>query len=327
MSCGALASRQGSPSRVAWPGSDSIGSSRCSLIAASARADRDVALGRRRSSSNSARRGVQAEVGQRVHALRGQRPEDRGVGQRVAVDLARHAPTGSRAGRRLGVGRLRAGCSPRRRGGCRRTRPPGRRPDFSRGSRSSRRLILSWEPSGLVAGVRARRRAGSAAPTARRWPAPSRGRTVCERVAVVPGDRRRSSPSDSMPLTPGAGDDLGAGAAGGRGERVGDRAHAADRHPPLAGAVADQVVEEAAVLDQRRRRSGRRRCRSARRWRPRRARCRRRSGCSIAAPERLARRGRPRSPGRPASRISRLGAAAARAGSARPPRRARATSA
>ena len=35
-------------------------------------------------------------------------------------------------------------------------------------------------------------------------------------------------------------------------ERVGDRAHAADGHPPLAGAVADQVVEEAAVLDQRR---------------------------------------------------------------------------
>ena len=34
----------------------------------------------------------------------------------------------------------------------------------------------------------------------------------------------------------------------GRGrQRAGDRAHAADRHPPLAGAVADQVVEEAAA--------------------------------------------------------------------------------
>ena len=60
-------------------------------------------------------------------------------------------------------------------------------------------------------------------------------------------------------------------------ERVGDRAHAADRHPPLAGAVADQVVEEAAVLDQRGVVHGRRRCRSARRWRRRRGRCRRRS--------------------------------------------------
>ena len=50
----------------------------------------------------------------------------------------------------------------------------------------------------------------------------------------------------------GAGDDLGAGGGGAAGQGVGDRAHAADRHPPLAGAVADQVVEEAAVLDQRR---------------------------------------------------------------------------
>ena len=37
-----------------------------------------------------------------------------------------------------------------------------------------------------------------------------------------------------------------------RGERVGDRAHAADRHPPFARAVADEVVQEAAVLNQRR---------------------------------------------------------------------------
>ena len=35
-------------------------------------------------------------------------------------------------------------------------------------------------------------------------------------------------------------------------ERVGDRAHPADRHPPLARPVADDVVEEAAVLDERR---------------------------------------------------------------------------
>jgi len=33
--------------------------------------------------------GVHAEVGERVHALGGQRPEDRGVGERVAVDLER----------------------------------------------------------------------------------------------------------------------------------------------------------------------------------------------------------------------------------------------
>ena len=47
-----------------------------------------------------------------------------------------------------------------------------------------------------------------------------------------------------------AGDDRGAGVARGDGEGVGDPAHAADGHPPLAVAVADQVVEEAPVLHQ-----------------------------------------------------------------------------
>ena len=36
-----------------------------------------------------------------------------------------------------------------------------------------------------------------------------------------------------------------------RGQRAADRAHAADRHVPVAGAAADQVVEEAHVLPQR----------------------------------------------------------------------------
>ena len=48
------------------------------------------------------------------------------------------------------------------------------------------------------------------------------------------------------------GDDRGPRVDGGPSEGVGHRAHAADRHAPLAGAVADQVVEEAAVLHQRR---------------------------------------------------------------------------
>ena len=56
----------------------------------------------------------------------------------------------------------------------------------------------------------------------------------------------------SIRLTPGPGDELGSGGDGRPGEGVGHGAHAADGHPPLAGAVADQVVEEAPVLDQRR---------------------------------------------------------------------------
>ena len=103
---------------------------------------------------------------------------------------------------------------------------------------------MSWAPSGLVSGS-APRRAGSAAPTARRWRAPSR---ACDGVRPrSPSCQVTSAPSPSAcdRADAGAGDDLGAGLAGRGEQRVGDRAHAAHRHPPLAGAVADQVVEEA----------------------------------------------------------------------------------
>jgi hypothetical protein len=67
---------------------------------------------------------------------------------------------------------------------------------------------------------------------------------------VGPGDlgtvRARVDAADA-----GARDDFGTSLGGTTQHRRGDRSHAADGHPPLAGAVADQVVEEAAVLDQR----------------------------------------------------------------------------
>ena len=69
-------------------------------------------------------RGVQAEVGERVGALR-HVAEDRRVGQRVAVDLAGHR-RGHPAGRRVGVRRLELGVVLGRRGACRRTRRSGR---------------------------------------------------------------------------------------------------------------------------------------------------------------------------------------------------------
>ena len=109
---------------------------------------------------------------------------------------------------------------------------------------------------------RAARRAGPRAPTGRRSPARSAAPHASAAAVAVPGRPRRrrrrlGSRSTSAPVTSSA-----PGAAGGRGERVGDRAHAADRHPPLAGAVADQVVEEAAVLDAATGRACARRCRS-----------------------------------------------------------------
>ncbi len=84
------------------------------------------------------------------------------------------------------------------------------------------------------------------------------GRDVRQHVArrdgvnslpVVPGDLGTVVAGPDLGDS-GGGDDLGAGFGGRLRQRPGDRPHATDRHPPLAVTVADQVVEEAAVLDQ-----------------------------------------------------------------------------
>ena len=184
---------------------------------------------------------------------------------------------------------------------------------------------MSWAPSGLVS--------GSGSPPSRirsthgaTFASTRRACTVCDRV---PSCQVTSAPSSEaeIELTP-APVTTSAPARVGRGEQaVGHRAHAAHRHPPLAGAVADQVVEEARGSGPATARSCRRRCRSARRWRPRRARCRRGSGArwphpAARARSRATRRGPPATP--PATR-----SAAGRAASARPrrpaPRRRRRT--
>ena len=77
------------------------------------------------------------------------RGEDGRVGEGVAVDLRRRY-VGERPAAAAGT-RSRAGCSPRRCGRCRRRPGWGRPRCFSAGSRDSRRLILSCEPSGLAA--------------------------------------------------------------------------------------------------------------------------------------------------------------------------------
>ena len=88
--------------------------------------DGELLGGRTLRSVEQAGRGVQPEVGQRVRTAVGEVAEDRGVAERVAVDLAGHR-RGHLAGRRLGVRRLELACSPHRGAGCRRRRPPGRR--------------------------------------------------------------------------------------------------------------------------------------------------------------------------------------------------------
>ena len=107
-------------------------------------------------------------------------------------------------------------------------------------------LILIWLPTGgsdgspssrsSTAGAQlaSTRSAVRVSPVGRAW-----SRTGLLRPGSMRGDR-------------GAGDQGGARPSGGPDQLRRHRAHAADRHPPLAGAVADHVVEEAAVLPQRR---------------------------------------------------------------------------
>ena len=90
----------------------------------------------------------------------------------------------------------------------------------------------------------ASRRADRPASPARSWPAPSRA------VIISPSASRTVTPPSygSSPLTSAP---VRSSAPGRRRrglQRRRHRAHAADRHLPLAGAVADHVVEEAAVL-------------------------------------------------------------------------------
>ena len=118
---------------------------------------------------------------------------------------------------------------------------------------------MSCEPAGLLAASSPSpsrmRSTHGATPDSTRRPVTDRscGAVVEGDLGAVGAGRDRADA--------GVGDDLRARLDRGPRERVGDRAHAADRHAPLAGAVADQVVEEAAVLDERRVVAARRRCR------------------------------------------------------------------
>ncbi len=204
------------------------------------------------------RRHVQREAGQRLGAGGAQLvAEDRRVGERVAVDLARAG-----SGRAPALARACAAASwlaasltwkvPAN--ASRGSTAPSRR----RGSRASSMLSLSCAPSGARLGRRLAEQ-----------PREHRRRDVGEDVAArgapaVPADLgARPVGHDLRDLDAAA--ELRARRLGGVRERRGHRAHAADGDVPVARAVADHVVEEAAVLAQRRVAGRRRTCRSARR--------------------------------------------------------------
>ena len=113
----------------------------------------------------------------------------------------------------------------------------------SRGSRCEQHVELELRALGGRLGLRL---AEQPREHGRARPRPARARP--------PPSRRPSGPrrSGSIAVDLVAGADLGARLQRGARERVGERAHAADGHVPVALAVADHVVEEAAVLAQRR---------------------------------------------------------------------------
>ena len=144
---GVITSRHGRPSASrARQSSSGSASTACSDRSAARRA-------RSRAPSGSARNrptGVcRPNSGQRVDTRRARSvgAEDRRVGERVAVDLARQR-VGDPPGLGLLVRLLQLARSPGRGAGCRRNRSRGSRPERSRGSRRTTMLILIWLPTG-----------------------------------------------------------------------------------------------------------------------------------------------------------------------------------
>ena len=248
-SCGIRASRHGFPCGVA--GQAGLDRLRQVLVDRGQRAG-DRALLRRRPGRRrrTARPGCAARG---RSACAGPSPDEPSTEGSVREGQSSRPGTQRRhlAGRGLGVRLLELGVVAGRRAACRRRRPPGRRPTAAAAAGRASRSIFSWAPWGLVS--------GSSGSPSRIWstqgatfgehePGADGVRAACRRGT---GPRRRRRRRGS-PLTPTDGDDLGAGLAGRPGQGVGDGAHAADGHPRLAGPVADRLVEEAAVLGERR---------------------------------------------------------------------------
>ncbi len=192
--------------------------------------------------------GVQPEQRQRLVAPRGQvGGEDRGVGQRVAVHLARR---GARRlpGRRLPVGVLQLPVTLGDMEG-----PGERLPRIGvrvpqRGQPPQQHVHLELRPL-----RRLRRRVPEQLRQRLRRNVHQHLTGPDRALRAVRAERHLGPPpvrGHGRHLVPGG--DLGPGSARRRGQRAGHRAHAADRHVPVTGTLPDHVVEKAAVLTERR---------------------------------------------------------------------------
>ena len=201
-------------------------------------------LGSGRVGGEEVRGHVQPEVRQRLRTGAGERPQDRGVGQGVAVELAR-GRGGDRAGGRLGVRGAERGVL---------------LTDVQGAGEGQRRVLAAAQPrqSGQqevdleLGALRFLGRWGLAQQTVEDPRGDVGQHHPCLEgvlaVGVLPAHDGSLARLDRG--HGGAGRQRRSGVRDRSRERVGDRTHPADRHPPLASAVADQVVEEAAVLDQ-----------------------------------------------------------------------------
>ena len=189
---------------------------------------------------------VQPEAGQRLRARLAQLRRRGLTGRRASGSRPRTAPARARHPGGPARRRPRAGSRTRSLGRCpRRPRTDRPRGSRSRGSRFNSRLSLSWAPSGGGS--------GSGSPSSRASTAGATFVSTCRALHRAALEVHLGA--DAVGLDPGH---LDARAAAPRpppnaipGQRLGQRAHPAHRHVPVARAVADHVVEEAAVLAQR----------------------------------------------------------------------------
>ena len=224
---------------------DASGSARCSSRAATARRDH-VRLRRGGLVREQVRRGEDPDVGQRVRSRPGRVAEHRRVGERVAGQRTRQRLGQAAAGGAVvGAHQLREGLrdaegATERRGRVH-TGPQARQTLEQHGELHLR----AHRPGRGVVGPTEQHREHPGRDPGEHVTAPDGVRLG----AVVPGDLR-GVVAGADPAHTGPGQDLGPGVRRDASELVGDLAHPADRYPALAGAVADEVVQEGPVRHQ-----------------------------------------------------------------------------
>ena len=188
-------------------------------------------------------RGVQSEQGE---CCTGMAVQDRWIGQRVAVDLARHH------GRQTPGSCCRISCLEIPEAflevhGAGKGDVRGSSPDASLGNLSSNMLTLTWAPVGISGARPSHPSITAGATAASTWVAVTEGDLVAAQVCRSRSPRLRSPRHGEHRRRNGS---RRRERNGSRGQCVGQRPHPADRYQPFAGPPADQVVQEAPVGQQ-----------------------------------------------------------------------------